>query len=163
MLHARQVEVGLARPPRFGNYVAPLLTLSSRPTFSHFASDEERRRPLALMTKIIVRLESVSEDEDDTPYLYADFLRRLLHQARSWIPHPRLPPPRLAAPTVPAQQVLADQPPVTNGIAPALGSEPGVGIPAGTGTGTESFDPLWLNNVWDVSHQTELRGRLGTD
>jgi hypothetical protein len=112
------------------------------------------------MTKIIVRLEMVSEDEDDTPYLYADFLRRLLHQARSWIPHPHLPPPRLAAPTVPAQQVLADQPPVTSGTAPALGSESGVGVLTGSGSGTESFDPLWLNNVWDVSDQAELRDRL---
>ena len=35
------------RPPRFGSYDTTALTLCSRPTFSHFASDEERRRPLA--------------------------------------------------------------------------------------------------------------------
>jgi hypothetical protein len=106
----------------------------SRPTFVQFASDEERCRPLELITQIIIRLEVISIEPTDTPYLYADLLRRLLFKAGSWIKTPNLVPPRF--PT--GEEMLTDHEPMHGHSATADQS-----VQQGMMPGTDSIISGW--------------------
>lgn len=103
---------------------------------------------MGLVTSMVVRLETVSTDRECTQYLYADFLRQLLHHACSWTTHPPLPPPRFSiGPDDIPQNESQPTPPWLTVDGNIISDD----LLMFFNNSTAAQDADWIDSVWDVS------------